>query len=251
MGRFCLNCGHRVGSPVPPAEPPIAIPTEGAATPTGRTLPTWVPWALGALLVAILFVVLASCLGGEDDEPVATTTGNPTTGSVDQGEPAQVVNLTPRAKVSAPKAAPATEDLDGSLVDYAPRNMLDGFATTAWRTPGDATGETITLTLRRPATIRRVGIVNGFAKQVPSGTGLVDWYPNNRRVTAVEWVFDDGTTHRHDLAEKPKMQRLTIDPVTTTTVQLRLIGVTEPGPGVLGRDYTAISELLLAGTPAT
>ncbi|WP_442940351.1 hypothetical protein [Nocardioides sp. B-3] len=98
--------------------------------------------------------------------------------------------------------------------------------------------------------MRRVGLINGYAKQVPSGASLVDWYPNNRRITAVEWTFDDGTVVRQDLAEKTKLQRLTIDPVTTSTVQLRLLSVTAPGAGLLGRDYTAISDVLIAGTPA-
>ena len=46
------------------------------------------------------------------------------------------------------------------------------------------------------------------------------------------------------------MQRITIEPVVTTTVHLRLLTVTPPGAGVLGRDYTAISDVLIAGTPS-
>jgi hypothetical protein len=46
------------------------------------------------------------------------------------------------------------------------------------------------------------------------------------------------------------MQSERIDPVTTRTVQLRILGVTAPGTGPLARDYTAISEVLLAGTRA-
>lgn len=196
IGRFCLNCGHPVGEPVPPGvEPSRASPDVAALPDQPSPVPPWATWALGGVLVLTLFVVLASCLG-DGDEPA-----------------------------SSPDA-------------------------TAWRTVGDASGETITFTLREPATIRRVGLINGYAKQVPSGRGLVDWYPNNRRITAVERVFDDGTAVRQDLAEKSKLQRLTVDPVTTSTVQLRLLVVTPPGAGVLGRDYTAISDVLIAGTPA-
>ncbi len=38
--------------------------------------------------------------------------------------------------------------------------------------------------------------------------------------------------------------------MTTRTVQLRIAGVTLPGAGALGRDYTAISEVVLSGTRA-
>ena len=252
IGRFCLNCGHPVGEPVPADESRFDVREND---PLPDQAPSWLPWAIGAVLLLILSVVLASCLGGNDAEP--STTDDPTeavstttTTPVEDAPPARPVDLTGTVKVTAPQAAPATTDLDGQLVAYDARQMLDATPATAWRMAGDATGETITFTLRKPATIRRVGLINGYAKQVPSGASRVDWYPNNRRITAVEWVFDDGTVVRQDLREKTKLQRLTVDPVTTSTVQLRLLGVTPPGAGALGRDYTAISDVLIAGTPA-
>lgn len=250
IGRFCLNCGHPVGEPVPADEPRFDVREDA---PLPDQAPSWRPWAIGAVLLLILSVVLASCLGGDDDEPVAEdpkTQTVPMTTPVQETPPARPVDLTGAAKVTAPQVAPATTDLDGQLVAYDARQMLDATPATAWRMAGDATGETITFTLRQPATIRRVGLINGYAKQVPSGASLVNWYPNNRRITAVEWAFDDGTVIRQDLREKTKLQRLTVDPVTTSTVQLRLLGVTPPGAGALGRDYTAISDVLIAGTPA-
>lgn len=254
IGRFCLNCGHPVGEPAPAdVEPRQAFPDVPALPDQQPVVPSWATWAIGAVLVVILFSVLASCLGGGDDDEPATidepTQTVSTTTPVEEAPPARAVDLTSTVTVSAPEAAPATTDLDGSLVSYEPRRMLDATPATAWRTEGDASGETITFTLPEPATIRRVGLINGYAKQVPSGASLVDWYPNNRRITAVEWAFDDGTVVRHDLAEKPRLQRLTVDPVTTSTIQLRLLTVTAPGAGVLGRDYTAISDVLIAGTP--
>lgn len=253
IGRFCLNCGHPVGEPVPADEPRFDV-RDDAQLPdrAAPASPPWFVWVIGAVLLVILFAVLASCLGG-DDEPTAddaATETVETTSPEEEAPPARPADLTSTLKVTAPSPAPATRDLDGQLVAYEPRRMLDVTPATSWRTAGDATGETLTFTLAEPSTIRRVGLINGYAKQVPSGASLVDWYPNNRRITAVEWVFDDGTVVRQDLVEKPKLQRLTIDPVTTSTVQLRLLGVTSPGAGVLGRDYTAISDILIAGTPA-
>lgn len=252
IGRFCLNCGHPVGEPVPAGEPRFDVRADAPLPDQGEAgRPAWLPWAIGAVLLLVVSVVLASCLGG-DDEPTADDAASEAveTAPPEEAPVARPVDLTSTLRVTAPPAAPATTDLDGQLVAYAPRRMLDATPATSWRTAGDATGETLTFTLAEPSTIRRVGLINGYAKQVPSGASLVDWYPNNRRITAVEWVFDDGTVVRQDLVEKPKLQRLTIDPVTTSTVQLRILSVTRPGPGVLGRDYTAISDVLVAGTPA-
>ena len=159
-------------------------------------------------------------------------------------------DLARAATSEVPGTAPPTTDFDGNLVAYEASQMHDGNPSTTWRTAGDATGQTVTITLKEPGVIYRVGLVNGYAKQVVNGAGLVDWYPLNRRITAVEWAFDDGTTVSQDLGEVRRMQAERIDPVTTRTVQLRILGVTAPGTGPLARDYTAISEVLLAGTRA-
>ncbi len=254
IGRFCLNCGHPVGQPLP-AEQHRTDPDEDAVlfeAPPRRVTPElsrWLPWVVGGLLILVLLAVLASCLGGDDEEsPDTSPAGSKTSES--PATPKKAVDLTRGVRVSAPPAAPPTTDLDGQLVSYGTRHMLDSVPSTAWRTAGDATGQVLSFTLARASIVRRVGLINGYARQVPSGSTLVDWYPNNRRIMEVEWVFDDGTVVRQDLREKPALQRLTIEPETTTKVQLRLLGVTPPGASVLGRDYTAISEILISGTPA-
>jgi hypothetical protein len=254
IGRFCLNCGHPVGEPVAADEPRFDVREDAplpdrpaSGTPAWAT---WVTWGVGALLVLILLVVLASCLVRDDDPDAGPATGTDLPTSVQTpAEQTRPVDLTRTVRVTAPPAALATIDLDGQIVAYGPRRMLDGDPNTAWRTAGDATGAMISFTLRKPTTIRRVGLVNGYAKQVLAGSGRVDWYPHNRRITAVEWSFDDGTVVRQDLVERTKLQPLTIEPVITSTVRLRLLGVTPPGAGVLGRDYTAISDVLIVGTP--
>ncbi|PUA80581.1 discoidin domain-containing protein [Nocardioides currus] len=249
IGRYCLNCGHPVGEPVAEAEAPAAAPEDAvpAAPTTAARPPAWSLWAVGVVLVLLLLAVLASCLGGDEDEPGSSGTEADT--PVQPEQPRRPVDLTSDVRIDAPPAAPPTTDLDGQRVAYGPRRMIDDAPGTAWRTAGDATGQTITFTLPGPSTIRRVGLVNGYAKQVPSSTGVVDWYPNNRRVTAVEWVFDNGTTIRHVLAEVPRLQRLTIEPVTSATVQLRIVEVTSPGAPPLGRDFTAIGDVVIAGNP--
>ena len=65
------------------------------------------------------------------------------------------------------------------------------------------------MTLTEPGVVTRVGLINGYAKQVAG----VDWYPNNRRILAVTWGFDDGSIVEQTFAERPDMQRLKVPPV--------------------------------------
>lgn len=258
IGRFCLNCGHPVGEPAPAPERRSVVDAAQPQAARARRSSSWLPWAIGAGLLVLIGVLLLVASLLADDEPTAKGVDRPTgqTASeeespADEETPAiRPVDLTRSVQVVAPPAAPPTTDLDGTLVSYGPRRMLDGDPATAWRTTGDATGQTVSFSLPSATTVRRVGLINGYAKQVDSDTGIVDWYPNNRRITAVEWVFDDGTVVPQDLVEKPKLQRLTIEPETTTSIQLRVLSVTAPGAGPLGRDYTVVSEVLIAGTPA-
>jgi hypothetical protein len=357
VGRFCLNCGHRIGAPPParepaaapgppagpltdtapgpdaandvpasttdaaprpavvvppvqaadptpvpptaatspPASPPASpsaspsdvVPDEHAAVATRRAawdpredllpyeevddldsdLPVsgkaWIGWVVGAALLLGVTFLLLQLLDTDGDE-VATDPANGTTssaeapnadasdgGASDDGEGAQAPagkarELARRATFEVPGTAPPTTDFDGNLAAYEASQMGDGNPATAWRMAGDATGETITVTLPEPGVVTRVGLVNGYAKQVAG----VNWYPNNRRTVAVTWGFDDGSSVEQTFAERPGMQRLTVPPVETATVTITFTAVTPPGLGSLGRDYTAISEVSITGRPA-
>lgn len=256
VGRFCVNCGHRIGTPVPPGEDLLPWepdgPTEHDDEPRDpRVHP--LAWVAGAAVLVSLVLVLLSWLGeagvGEGpavDESTPTATARPSpTGSSAPAPKGRARDVARTATAQVPATAPDSRDLDGTVASYAAELMLDGRPDTAWRMPGDATGETLTFRLAQATELVRVGLVNGYAKQVEG----VSWYPLNRRITTVEWVLDDGTTVRQDLAQDPAVQQLRIEPTTTSTVQLRILGVTGPGPGSLGRDYTAVSEVILVGRP--
>lgn len=365
VGRFCLNCGHRIGAPaparpepaaaqapppatmtatapardevaddtvpaettatrvpdaapiatpvvppvqaadptpVPPTSPPTSSPDDVPDEPTSvatrrRTwdpdkdllpyeevddldgdLPVrgkaWIGWVLGAALLMALAFVLLRVFDTDGDDVATDPTGAtssaeappPDSGPADDGssgddsvgdDPAaddgeapagvgKVRELVRGATFEVPGTAPPTTDFDGNLVAYEASQMGDGNPATAWRTAGDATGQTITVTLPERGVVTRVGLVNGYAKQVAG----VDWYPNNRRTVAVTWGFDDGTTVEQTFAERPGMQRLEVPPVETAAVTLTFTAVTPPGAGSLGRDYTAISEVSVTGRRA-
>jgi hypothetical protein len=290
-------------TPVPPTSPPTSppddVPDEPPVVATRRRtwdpdedllpyeevddldgdLPVrgkaWIGWVLGAaLLLALAFVLLRVFDTDGDDVATDPATGAtssteappPDSGSSGDGSsgegsagddstgdggeaPAgvgQARELARGATFAVPATAPPTTDFDGNLVAYEASQMGDGNPATAWRTAGDATGQTITVTLPEPGVVTRVGLVNGYAKQVAG----VDWYPNNRRTVAVTWGFDDGTTVDQTFAERPGMQRLKVPPVETAAVTLTFTAVTPPGAGNLGRDYTAISEVSVTGRQA-
>lgn len=275
IGRFCINCGHPVELPVPDqrdataerpavrlAEPPAPSRPERSR----RTrIPAWLPWlgALGALaLVAGIGVVLV--LGGSEEpegpqarepSPTPTPTSAPAVTAsappaIASPAPAGSEEVTTTASVSVPETAPPNQDVDGNPVDYAAPNMLDGVPETCWRMPGDGTDAEVVITLAEPTEVVQVGLVNGYAKTAASTGGPLDWYTGNRRILAVAWVFDDGSTIEQSLARTRDLQSLDVDPVVTSNVTLRILEVSEPGRGRASRDYTAISEVSLVGTPS-
>ena len=340
VGRFCLNCGHRIGDPAPaeaappvaapdparspapatapepvvlpvqsadptavaPATAPLGAPVEPVTTPDpvpaprrpqpGSTAPrstapestwdpreellpyeevdelevddpvpgrAWIFWVLGAVLLVGLVLVLLRVFATDEDGTAATdpTTSESSTpvddGSETSAEPqdgptgvGKRIDLARAATFEVPGTAPPTTDFDGNLVAYEAVQMHDGDPSTTWRIAGYATAKVVTVTLGEPAVVDRVGLVNGYAKQVAG----VDWYPNNRRILAVTWGFEDGTTVEQTFSEDPRMQLLKVPPVQTSTVTLTITSVTPPGSGNLGRDYTAISEVAITGRRA-
>jgi hypothetical protein len=227
----------------------------------------WLFWVVGAVALVALVLVLLRVFDSEPVDDTATeqpagqagaSPGDgsaapdaPEAGSEGSGDesPQGVgprVDLAESATFTAPDTAPPTQDFDGNLVAYEASQMGDGNPATTWRTAGDASGQSITITLAEPGVIERVGLVNGYAKKVAG----VDWYPNNRRILSATWAFDDGSTVDQTFAERPAMQRLKVPPVQTSTVTLTITSVTPPGAGPLGRDYTAISEVTLIGRSA-
>ena len=125
----------------------------------------------------------------------------------------------PRPASRRPTPAPATTDLDGSLVGYAAEQMVDGVPQTAWRTGGDASASTILFTLRRPTTLTRVRTGQRLHQAGPQRVRrrrLVSPQPTDHRRRV-------GLRRRHHGGPGPARGAahagVRIDPVTTRTVQ--------------------------------
>jgi len=239
----------------PPAGPATAVIADGhshraVGDGSGRDRP-WLPRAVGALvLVLVAGLGLWLLVGRDGSDGPAPGTGHAYDGSGSSGGGSGAgADVAREATATVPATAPPNQDLDGNMVRYEARNMLDGVPTTCWRMAGDGTGAELTFDLGAPTRLTRVGLINGYAKTAvdPAG-GRLDWYHGNRRVLKVTWTFDDGTTVSQDLGDSERMQSVKVGPVTTQTVRLRLDAVSAPGAGRAARDYTPISDVSLVGT---
>jgi hypothetical protein len=142
--------------------------------------------------------------------------------------------------VTADSTAPASVDDSGVRVTYDAANLVDGRADTAWRTPGDATGQSLHFSFGRPVHLASVGLLPGYAK-ADASTGA-DRFTQNRRVVAVAWQADDGTSVVQDLRDERSVQTTPFD-ATTSGLTMTILATTPPGD----RDFTAISEVAFTG----
>lgn len=165
--------------------------------------------------------------------------------------PGGVADVASSATARVPSTRAPGTAVDGSRIRFDAEQMLDGDATTSWQMEGDGTGAEIVLTLAGPTALSEVGLINGYAKVDRDRRGRrIDWYAGNRRILAVEWVLDDGTTIAQTLDDTTELQSVPVEAVETSTVTLRLVEVSPPGKGRDARNNTAISEIALLGAVA-
>ena len=200
---------------------------------------------VGAVVVLAAVVAGAWFLGnalGGDDEPTAQEPS----GSVSEPT-AEAVDHTAEASAEAPRTAPPNQDVDGNPTSYDASNMLDGVPETAWRAAGDGAGLKIVFTFPEKTRITEVGLVNGYAKEASDGSGAtLDWYAGHRRIEQVTWNLG-GDVVRQDLVDDREMQTIEVEAVEVRKIVLKIVSTTPPGDGPSARDFTAISDVLLAG----
>ena len=163
-------------------------------------------WILAAALVLVLVTAGWWFLVRDDgSDPAADDDGNAQSAQASETGGADGVDVAGQASAKAPRTAPPNEDVNGDQVSYDASNMLDGVHDTAWRASGDGTGLKLTFTLREPAELHQVGLINGYAKTSTDDKGRTfDWYLGNRRIEAVTWIFDDGSKVRQELDRDPR-----------------------------------------------
>jgi hypothetical protein len=134
-------------------------------------------------------------------------------------------------------------DSCGQPVNYAVTNLVDGNLATAWRVAGPGSGATVTFTLPGSVRLTEIGLVPGYAKVDLCSN--FDRFTQMRRITAVTWYFDGEVSVPQTFLDRPEMQTVPID-VVTSTVRLEILTTT----GNPQLDATAVSEVRLVGAPA-
>jgi hypothetical protein len=136
-----------------------------------------------------------------------------------------------------------SQDACGNPTFYEPALAVDGTDDTAWMVDGDGTGESIRLSLAGLSVVTRLGVVPGYNKFDPC-TGS-ERFNELRRITAVRWTFDDGSTIDQTLQPVPEMQEIRL-PRAAVTASVTMTVLATTGPGTASLDNTAVSEISIA-----
>jgi hypothetical protein len=243
-------------SPLPPGvSPPGGQPRPPAQRSDRRTRPVLITVSAVAVVVllavgAFLWVRSRGTVAPQEAAATAAATsgagskfGRGTSTATHPGPPATVPPDTALAGcVSQP-----SNDAAGNPTSYEPALAVDGLTDTAWRCDGDGVGQTLEIRFGTPRTIQTIGLVPGFAKTDPyDGT---DRYAQDRRIAAVQYTFDDGTTAVQRFDTDPndrRVQSIEIPDVTTQRVVITILA-TVPGSPVNGQpavDKVAVSEVV-------
>ena len=190
-------------------------------------------WMSAAAVATVLVLVVGGLayLGLRDRGPAQGPSQGPTPVLIRDG-----------VQVIASDTAPSSTDAAGNVVTYVPANVIDGDVETAWRTPGDGRGESVTLIFDNPISLDRIGLIPGYAKTDPQ-TG-VDRFRQNRIIESVEYRVPGQPTTTKVFRPLPIPQFVRLR-VTTSRITVRIVSVTGSG----GLDYTAISEIYVYGYP--
>ena len=146
--------------------------------------------------------------------------------------------------VTASTVRPGSTDACGDPTSYEPFQVSDGLTDTAWMAPGDGAGQSVTLYLTGASEVRELSLLPGYDKFDPCSNR--DRFFDLRRITEVQWAFDDGSTVTHAIAPDPAPVFSTVRlsrPVVTSTITMTIVSTTPPG--VTGLDHTPVSEIVL------
>ncbi|MGH3905242.1 MAG: discoidin domain-containing protein [Pseudonocardiaceae bacterium] len=167
-----------------------------------------------------------------------------------QDDPTRSVPVALRtASVSASCVAPFSHDAGGTTVTYGPEKAIDGLFDTAWRCDGAGVGQRLEVSFPGPVTLTSIGIVPGYAKTDPyDGT---DRYAQNRRISTVQYTFDDGSSLSQSFDTSPSsrnLQTLALSNVSTSHVTITILSSVsgETTGGQQPFDRIAISEVAVS-----
>ncbi|MCA1674935.1 MAG: hypothetical protein LC799_23020 [Actinobacteria bacterium] len=247
--RFCPGCGVRSG-PVP------AHGNDWAAAPNARSGEP--RRLLIGLIVLLLFVggggalAWATLIRGADSVapavPLVTQPRGVMSYPVPDAPPTHVPAGRWVASASASCVSSPSHDAGGTMVTYGPDNAVDGAVDTAWRCDGTGVGQRLDLSFPGQMTLTSVGLVPGYAKtDADDGT---DRYTQNRRISAVQYTFDHGSSvvQHFDTGTYRSLQTVALPNVSTSHLTITILGSVD-GEATNGQpafDQVAISEVAVS-----
>ncbi len=181
-----------------------------------------------------------------------TSPGQPqaTAAVPDPRDPAQAAPVSSKIASASPSCeSGSSTDADNRTVTYEAGKAIDGLPDTAWRCPGDGVGQRLMISFQGKVTLTSIGIVPGYAKTDP--TDRADRYLQNRRISAVSYTFDDGSTFPQSFdtdARNRSVQTISLPNVSTSHVIITILSsvVGEAAGNHLARDHIAISEVTVS-----
>jgi serine/threonine protein kinase len=212
--------------------PPVKVPLATAATGTSTRSRGRSAWGVVAVVAVVIVVAVAAAafLGTRDRGPARSASSSVAAPSL----------IREGVQVTASSTAPSSTDAAGNPVTYVPANVIDGNVQTAWRTPGDGHGQSITLIFDNPIEVVRIGLIPGYAKNDPQ-TGA-NRFLQDRIIKAVAYQMPGLPDTRKTFEPLPVPQFVQLS-ATTSQITVKILATT----AAQGLDYTAISEIYVFG----
>jgi hypothetical protein len=195
-------------------------------------------WIAAAAVVTLVVAALAGISLADRHEGGSGATPSPSATT----RPPVPQRILEGMQVTASSVAPPSKDAAGNTVTYLPKHVIDGDVETAWRTPGNGRGETLTLLFSDPIDVVQVGMIPGYAKIDPATSA--NRFLQDRIITDVRWLIDGVATTEQHFSPDPYPQLVRLS-ATTSQITVKIVGTTKPG----GADFTAISEIYVYGYP--
>lgn len=174
------------------------------------------------------------------------------TSSPDQSDPSRTASAllrTASASASCTPAPPGHEAGGTTSFTYGPEKAIDGLPDTAWRCNGRGVGQSLKISFQREVALTSIGIIPGFAKTDPGDH--TDRYAQNRRISKVQYTFDDGSTFDQTFdtsASSRSAQTRSLPGVSTRNVTITILD-SAPGEATGDQqsfDMVAISEIIVS-----
>lgn len=248
---FCTGCGNQTNpAPSIPFPPSPALGSTTPTRPRGRFVIALV--TLGLLLGGgVTALAMLADRAAPPAPPSALPNQPPAAAShpTPNDQPRNVPVSPGTVLASAVCVSSPSQDRGGNPVTYEPAKAVDGLLDTAWRCDGDGAGQRLQISFPGRVTLTSIGMMPGYAKIDPyDGT---DRYVQNRRISAVDYTFDDGSTVRQSFdtsASARSVQAIALPDVSTSHVMITILGSVsgETTSGQQPFDKVAISEVTVS-----